>query len=160
MENFYFKSFIANGKKFTFVRSGKTPLKLHKNDVDLCNTNLTIPFDEMETAIKELQENGRYKNFIISEYITERNRKEAELIQKNIEYWENIQKENKRKKEIMKNIITEIESYCQNKENYQLVYNKLEDCIKDGYFVVYTYSGHKIIRLKEIGILEYNKRIA
>ena len=60
----------------------------------------------------------------------------------------------------MQNIITEIESYCQNKESYHLVYNKLEDCIKDGYFVIYTYSGHKIIRLKEIGILEYNKRIA
>ena len=160
MEKFYFKSFIANSEKFTFVRSGKTPLKLHKNDVDLCNTNLTIPFDEMETAIKELQENGSYKNFIISEYITERNRKEAERIQKNIEYWGNIQKESKRKKEIMQNIITEIELYCQNKENYQLVYNKLENCIKDGYFVIYTYSGHKIIRLKEIGILEYNKRIS
>lgn len=160
MEKFYYKSFMINGEKFTFVPSHRTPLKSHKNDVDLCNTQLTIPYEEMEAAIKELQENGRYKDFIISEYITERNRKEAELIQKNIEYWENIQKENKHKKEIMKNIITEIESYCQNKENYQLVYNKLEDCIKDGYFVVYTYSGHKIIRLKEIGILEYNKRIA
>lgn len=160
MGNFYFKSFIVNGEKFTFVPSGKTPLKLHKNDVDLCNTNLTIPYDEMETAIKELQKNGRYKDFIISEYIAERTRKETERMQKNMEYWENIQKENKRKKETMKNIITEIESYCQNKENYQLVYNKLEACIKDGYFVIYTYSGHKIIRLKEIGILEYNKRIA
>lgn len=160
MEKFHFRSFIVNGEKFTFVPSYRTPLKLHKNDVDLCNTNLTIPFDEMETAIKELQENGSYKNFIISEYITERNRKEAEWIQKNIEYWGNIQKESKRKKEIMQNIITEIELYCQNKENYQLVYNKLENCIKDGYFVIYTYSGHKIIRLKEIGILEYNKRIA
>lgn len=160
MEKFHFRSFIVNGEKFTFVPSHRTPLKLHKNDVDLCNTNLTIPFDEMETAIKELQKNGSYKNFIISEYITERNRKETERIQKNIEYWKNIKKENKRKKEIMQNIITEIESYCQNKENYQLVYNKLEDCIKDGYFVIYTYSGHKIIRLKEIGILEYNKRIA
>ena len=95
MENFYFKSFIVNSEKFTFVPSGKTPLKLHKNDVDLCNTNLTIPFDEMETAIKELQKNGSYKNFIISEYITERNRKETERIQKNIEYWKNIKKENK-----------------------------------------------------------------
>ena len=160
MEKFHFRSFIVNGEKFTFVPSHRTPLKLHKNDVDLCNTNLTIPFNEMETAIKELQENGSYKNFIISEYITERNQKETERIQKNIEYWKNIKKENKRKKEIMQNIITEIESYCQNKENYQLVYNKLEDCIKDGYFVIYTYSGHKIIRLKEIGILEYNKRIA
>ena len=40
------------------------------------------------------------------------------------------------------------------------VYNKLEDCIKDGYFVVYTYSGHKTIRLADVGIMEYTKRIA
>ena len=90
MEKFYFKSFMVNGEKFTFVPSHRTPLKLHKNDVDLCNTSLTIPYEEMETAINELQENGRYKDFVVSEYITERDRKEAEQMQKNIEYWDGI----------------------------------------------------------------------
>lgn len=47
MEKFYFKSFIVDGEKFTFVTSHRTPLKLHKNDVDLCNTQLTIPYEEM-----------------------------------------------------------------------------------------------------------------
>ena len=64
MEKFYFKDFIINGEKFTFVPSHRTPLNLHKNDVDLCNTDLTIPFSEMETAIKALQENGKYKDLI------------------------------------------------------------------------------------------------
>lgn len=160
MKNFYFKSFIVNGEKFTFVPSGKTPLKLHKNDVDLCNTNLTIPYEEMEAAIKELQENGRYKDFIVSNYIVERNRKEAERIQKNIEYWDSIRKENERKAEIMKEVIADLKAYCNKKEGYELVYNKLEDSIKDGYFVVYTYSGHKIIRLADIGIMDYTRRIA
>lgn len=160
MEKFYFKSFIVDGEKFTFVPSHRTPLKLHKNDVDLCNTQLTIPYEEMETAIKELQENGRYKGFIVSDYIAERDRKETERMQKNIEYWENVHKENEQKKEIIQDIIEEIKIYCDRKEGYQLVYNKLEDCIKDGYFVIYTYSGHKIIRLADIDITEYTKRIA
>lgn len=160
MEKFYFKSFIVDGEKFTFVTSHRTPLKLHKNDVDLCNTQLTIPYEEMETAIKELQENGRYKDFIVSDYIAERDRKETERMQKNIEYWENVHKENERKKEIIQDIIEEIKIYCDSKEGYQLVYNKLEDCIKDGYFVIYTYSGHKIIRIADIDITEYTKRIA
>lgn len=160
MEKFYFRSFMINGEKFTFVPSHRTPLKLHKNDVDLCNTQLTIPYEEMEKAIKELQKNGRYKDFIVSEYITERDRKEAERIQKNIEYWDGIRKENERKAEIMKEVIADIKAYCNKKEDYELVYNKLEDCIKDGYFVIYTYSGHKSIRLADVGIMEYTKRIA
>lgn len=160
MEKFYFKSFIVDGEKFTFVPSHRTPLKLHKNDVDLCNTQLTIPYEEMETAIKELQENGRYKDFIVSDYIAERDRKETERMQKNIEYWENVHKENERKKEIIQDIIEEIKIYCDSKEGYQLVYNKLDDCIKDGYFVICTYNGHKIIRLADIDITEYTKRIA
>ena len=159
MEKFHFRSFIVNGEKFTFVPSHRTPLKLHKNDVDLCNTNLTIPFDEMETAIKELQENGRYKNFIMSEYITERDSKAAGRMRKNIEYWDGIRKENERKAEIMKNVIAEIKAYCKNKESYHLVYNKLEEHIKDGYFVIYTYSGHKTIKLVDAGIMEYTVRI-
>ena len=114
----------------------------------------------METAINELQENGRYKDFVVSEYITERDRKEAEQMQKNIEYWDGIHKECERKDEIMKEVIAEIKVYCRKNEGCELVYNKLEDCIKDGYFVIYTYSGHKIIRLKEIGIAEYKERIA
>lgn len=81
-------------------------------------------------------------------------------MQKNIEYWENVHKENERKKEIIQDIIEEIKIYCDSKEGYQLVYNKLEDCIKDGYFVIYTYSGHKIIRIADIDITEYTKRIA
>ena len=100
MEKFYYKSFMINGEKFTFVPSHRTTLKSHKNDVDLCNTQLTIPYEEMEAAIKELQENGRYKDFIVSEYIAERDRKEAEWMQKNIEYWNGIRKENERKAEI------------------------------------------------------------
>lgn len=160
MEKFYFKSFIVDGEKFTFVSSHKTPLKLHKNDVDLCNTNLTIPYEEMETAIKELQENGRYKDFIVYNYIVERNRKEAERIQENIQYWDGIRKENERKAEIMKEVIADVKAYCNKKEGYELVYNKLEDSIKDGYFVVYTYRGHKTIRFADTGIVEYIKRIA
>lgn len=160
MEKFYSKSFAVNGEKFTFVPSHRTPLKLHKSDVDLCNTNLTIPFSEMETAIKALQKIGRYKDFIISEYIAERDRKEANRKQKLIEYWENVHKENEYKEEIMQDVIAEIKTYCNSKESYQLVYNKLEDSIRDGYFVVCTYTGHKVIRLKEIGITEYLERIA
>lgn len=160
MEKFYFKSFIVNGEKFTFVPSHRTPLKLHKNDVDLCNTQLIIPFSEMEATIKELQGNGKYKDFILSEYIAERNCNKADWMQENIEYWENVHKENERKNEIIQDIIDEIKIYCDSKEGYQLVYNKLEDCIKDGYFVIYTYSGHKIIRLADIDITEYTKRIA
>lgn len=160
MEKFYFKSFMVNSEKFTFVPSNRTPLKLHKNDVDLCNTSLTIPYDEMKTTIKELQENGRYKDFIVSEYISERDKKEAERMQKNIEYWENIHKECERKAEIMKDVVAEIKAYCEIKEGYYLVYNKLEDNIKEGYFVVYTYRGHKAIRLADVGIMEYTKRIA
>lgn len=160
MEKFYFKSFIVNGEKFTFVPSHRTPLKLHKNDVDLCNTQLTIPYEEMETAIKELQENGRYKDFILSEYILERDQKESERKRKNIEYWENVHKECERKTEIMKEVIAEIKVYCNRHEGYELVYNKLENYIKDGYFVIYTYRGHKTIRLVDVGIVEYTKRIA
>lgn len=160
MEKFYFKSFIVNGEKFTFVPSHRTPLKLHKNDVDLCNTQLTIPFSEMEATIKDLQENGKYKDFILSEYIAERDRKEAERMQKNIEYWENICKECERKAKIMKEVIKDIKAYCDKKEGYELVYNKLEECIKEGYFVVYTYRGHKTIRFADAGIVEYTKRIA
>ena len=161
MEKFYYKSFMINGEKFTFVPSHRTPLKSHKNDVDLCNTQLTIPYEEMEAAIKELQENGRYKDFIVSEYIAGRDRKEAEWMQKNIEYWNGIRKENEQKAEIMKEVIEDIKTYCKCKEEIVcLVYNKLEDCIKDGYFVVYTYSGHKTIRLADVGIMEYTKRIA
>lgn len=160
MEKFYFKSFIVDGEKFTFVSSHKTPLKLHKNDVDLCNTNLTIPYEEMETAIKELQENGKYKDFVVSEYIIGRDKREAERIQKNIEYWENIRKECERKAKIMKEVIADIKAYCDAKEGYELVYNKLEDSIKDGYFVIYTYRGHKTIRLSDVCIMDYTKRIA
>lgn len=159
MEKFYFKDFIINGEKFTFVPSHRTPLNLHKNDVDLCNTDLTIPFSEMETAIKALQENGKYKDFIVSEYIKDRNHKEVDRMQKNTKYWNGIRKENERKAEIMKEVIADIKAYCNKKESYELVYNKLEDCIKDGYFVIYTYSGHKYIRLVDVGILEYTKRI-
>lgn len=159
MEKFYFKSFIVSGEKFTFCHSHKTPLKLHKNDVDLCNTNLTIPFEEMETAIKELQENGRYKDFVVSDYIAERDRKEAERIQKNIKYWENVHRECERKKKIMQDVIAEVKTYCDSKDGFILVYNKLEECIKDGYFLVYTYRGHKTVRLKEISITGYMERI-
>ena len=160
MEKFYFKSFMINGEKFTFTPSHRTPLKLHKNDVDLCNTDLTISYEEMETAIKELQENGRYKDFVVSEYITERDKKEAERMQKNMEYWNGIRNECKRKAEIMKEVIADIKTYCNKNEGYELVYNRLEDCIKNGYFVIYTYGGHKSISLADAGITEYTKRIA
>ena len=80
-------------------------------------------------------------------------------MQKNTKYWNGIRKENERKAEIMKEVIADIKAYCNKKESYELVYNKLEDCIKDGYFVIYTYSGHKYIRLVDVGILEYTKRI-
>lgn len=160
MEKFYFKSFMVNGEKFTFCPSHRTPLKLHKNDVDLCNTNLTIHFSEMETAIKELQENGRYKDFVVLDYIAERDRKEAERMQKDIEYWENVHRECERKKKIMQDVIAEVKTYCSSKDGIELVYNKLEECIKEGYFLVYTYRGHNTVRLKEIGIAGYMERIA
>lgn len=59
----------------------------------------------------------------------------------------------------MKEVIADIKAYCDVKEGYELVYNKLEDSIKDGYFVVYTYRGHKTIRLSDVGIMDYTKRI-
>ena len=154
MEKFYFKSFVAGGEKFTFTPTHVIPLKDCKSNVRLCDSNLIIPFTEMGTAIKELQENGRYKDFIISEYIAERDRKEAER------YWENIHKEVEHKKAIMQDVIADIKAYCSKQAEWVLVYNKLEDCIKDGYFMIYDelYNGHKIIKLKEVGITEYNER--
>lgn len=75
MKNFYYRTFIAGGEKFTFVPSARTPLKMYRNHVDLCNTSLTIPYTEMETAISQLQTVGEYNGFNVREYVIERERK-------------------------------------------------------------------------------------
>jgi len=156
MKNFYFRDFTINNEKFTFVPSHKTPLKLHQNDVDLCNTNLTIPYEEMETAINELQTFGRYKDFVIAEYIEERNKQLEEYNKRCNKIFEDARKERKRKERIIKEIINEVKEYC-NKRQVTLVYNKLEENIKQGYFMIWEYIGEqKLIYLKEIGIKEYN----
>ena len=152
----FYKMFKIGKYDAVFVQSGKTPLKDHRTDTDLCmngsRTTLTIPIEEVETAIQELQEKETYNGFIVSDFLEaqEKRRKEAE--KKNIEYWENVHKEIEKKKEKTRKIINQIETYSNNNEGYELVYNKLEDMIKEGYFLICKYGSHKGINLSDAGI--------
>ena len=150
----FMKNFIINNEKFCFVDSGKTPLKNYKNCYDLCNTNLTIQKEELEIAIISLQTNGYYKNFIVSEYLKEREEKEKERQQKNVEYWNNVKMECEVKKNKIQQIIKQIKEYCNKNLSYILVYNKLEECIEKGYFMVFHkyQNKHIFIKLNDINI--------
>lgn len=155
MNNFYYKDFHIGTTRYTFVKSHKTPLKNHVNDVDLLgigsNTGLTIPFEDMEHAIAELQKSGTYQGFSVADFEKEVKRKEAEHMKKCKSIFETEQKEAQEKKKALAEKIERIKEYCK-RQDVVLVYNKLEECIQDGYFMVWTYKGHKSVRLEAIGL--------
>ena len=150
-----YKNFYIGNVRYTFVKSRKTPLRNHYNDVDLLgmgsDTGLTIPFSEMEHAIEELQKSGSYQGVSATEHEKEVKQKEAEYMEKCNAIFEERQKEVQEKKKELEEKIERIKEYCKAKD-VVLVYNKLEECIQDGYFMVWTYKGHKCVRLETIGL--------
>lgn len=156
------KNFVAYDYKCTFVTSGRTPLKNYKDCFDLCcnggGSNLTIHESEIDIAIDSICKTGIYKDFILSDFITNQKIKEEENTRKNNEYWNKvhdicIENENR-----LKAKIEEVGQYFNDVLSKQystgcIVYNKLEESIKQGYFIIYTgFSNWKHIQLSDTHI--------
>ena len=156
MEYKHYYSFMINGKKVEFFSTRY--IIHHENEYGLSYNGyvlMTIDKTEVETAIKELTETNCYNGINILNAMAIADKKEAEKLQKSIEKWDKIhlicQENNNR----LKAKITDIENYFNEILSKDfctggIVYNKLEDSIKRGYFTIYTgYSTWKTIRLED-----------
>jgi hypothetical protein len=119
---------------------------------------MSIDKTEVKTAIKELTETNCYNGINILDEMEKADIKEAEKRKQNAIYWNKvhdicIENENR-----LKAKITDIENYFNDVLSKQystgcIVYNKLEDSIKQGYFTIYTgFSSWKTIKLEDTPI--------
>lgn len=151
--------FLINNKELHFFSTRYTIH--HENEYGLSYNGyvlMTIDKTEVETAIKELTESNSYKGINILDSMIEADKKEAKKLQKSMEKWDRIHNiciENdnrlKCKTEEIKQYFNDVLSkqYCTG----GIVYNKLEDSIKQGYFTIYTgYSTWKTIHLEDTPI--------
>ena len=151
--------FSINNKKLSFFSTRYTVH--HENEYGLSYNGyvlMTIDKTEVETAIKELTETNCYNGINIIELMNISDKKEADKLQTSIKKWDKIhlicQENNNR----LKAKITDIENYFNDVLSKQyttgcIVYNKLEECIKHGYFIIYTgFSSWKTIKLEDTPI--------
>jgi len=151
--------FIINGKKLHFFSTRYTIH--HENEYGLSYNGyvlMTIDKTEVETAIKSLTESNCYNGINIIEAMAEADQKEQEKQKQATIYWNkvhNICIENENRLKVK---IEEIEQYFNDVLSKQyttgnIVYNKLEDSIKQGYFVIFTgYSTWKTFQLNDTPI--------
>lgn len=156
MEYKHYYSFMINGKKVEFFSTRYTVH--HENEYGLSYNGyvlMSIDKTEAETAIKELTETNCYNGINVLDAMVEVDQKESDKQKQNTEYWDKIhniciENENrlKAKTEEIKQYFNDVLSkqYCTG----GIVYNKLEDSIKKGYFTIYTgYSTWETIRLED-----------
>lgn len=156
--NFYYP-FMINGKKLEFFTNRYTPR--HENEYSLSYNGyvlMTIDKTEVETAIKALIETNRYMDYDIVELMKQADQKEVERLQKSREKWNNIHLQCIENENRLKSKVEEIKQYFNDVLSKQyitgcIVYNKLEDSVKKGYFTIYTgYSSWKTIHLQDTPI--------
>ena len=151
--------FSINNKKLSFFSTRYTVH--HENEYGLSYNGyvlMTIDKTEVETAIKELTETNCYNGINILDEMEKADIKEAGKRKQNAIYWNKvhdicIENENR-----LKAKIEEVENYFNDVLSKQyttgcIVYNKLEECIKHGYFIIYTgFSSWKTIKLEDTPI--------
>lgn len=152
-------SFLINGKKLYFFSTRYTVH--HENEYSLSYNGyvlMAVDKTEVETAIKSLTESNCYNGINILDAMAEADKKEAEKQKQATIYWNKvhdicIENENrlKAKTEEIKQYFNDVLSKQYTTGN--IVYNKLEDCIKQGYFIIYTgFSNWKHIQLSDTPI--------
>ena len=140
MEYKHYYSFMINGKKVEFFSTRYTVH--HENEYGLSYNGyvlMTIDKTEVETAIKELTETNYYNGINVLDAMAEADQKESEKQKQNAEYWNRIHNICIENENRLKAKIKEIEQYFNDVLSKQyttgcIVYNKLEDSIKKGYF--------------------------
>lgn len=164
----YQYNFSINNKKLSFY--SQQYIINHGNQYGLSYNGyslMEVDKTEIKTAIKELTENYTYKGKNIIELMNNADKKEEERNKKNNEYWDSIHRIKIENDNRLNDKIKEIKEYFNNVLSKQyttgcIVYNKLEESIKRGYFTIYTgYSTWKTIRLsdtpiKQLELLNYN----
>ena len=155
----HYYSFMINGKKVEFFSTRYTVH--HENEYGLSYNGyvlMTIDKTEVETAIKELTETNCYNNIDILDAMEKADIKESEKLKKSIEKWDRIHNICIENENRLKAKTEEIKQYFNDVLSKQystgcIVYNKLEDSIKCGYFTIYTgYSTWKTIHLEDTPI--------
>lgn len=74
-------------------------------------------------------------------------------------YMDEIHKKRMLEESVLQGLIAEVKKYCEAKKDVQLVFNRLEECLKQGYFFIYANNRHTPVYLEDIGISEYTARI-
>lgn len=159
MEYKHYYSFMIKGKKVEFFST--RDIIHHENEYGLSYNGyilMTIDKTEVETAIKELTETNCYNGINVLDAMVEADQKESDKQKQNTEYWDRIHNICIENENRLKSKKEEIEQYFNDVLSKQystgcIVYNKLEDSIKRGYFTIYTgYSAWKTIYLEDTPI--------